>query len=588
MAGLDRGMEAARKPGHPEVPNVMTGFREMIPSLLPIARGFWLKGMRLFPSLRNPFDSVARLFLHIHALVFLCSTMVRGTAEISVFVGDETAPRAGDSLTVPPGTGTLRIEVQPEGLAARHKMEGLDGDWIERDDTMFFRVRFLNAKGDQVGIKGFPVSGKSTGWKGSLEESEFTTRSEKVTVPEGAEHVSFIISSSGPAALLGVYAITGLDVSATDASGGGRRFLVADSSPVGQGKNFWMKSGIHQSMASLATVRTADGAKDCLVIRDDDPNAHADWISNAKAIPGVSPGEVLEIQWREVHSTTLGGAFTATYERLPAGKYRFLVESLSVTGEPLELAGAIAIHVPLVLWKRPWFWMVIVGSVAVVSILVGRYLIRRRIRFHLMQEQMISEERRRIALDLHDDLGTRLSHISLVASHADNTIRHEAANDAFGKISSMSRDLIGALSETVWMLSPKNDDLESLVDFLYRLVSELCRLKKIRCRVNAAFITENRPISYEFRHNVSLAVKESVNNALKHSEATEIRMTIDLEKDVLVVSITDNGIGFSEETISAGQGLESIKRRMKSVGGTCKFIHLAEGGIRITLSAPVA
>jgi signal transduction histidine kinase len=152
----------------------------------------------------------------------------------------------------------------------------------------------------------------------------------------------------------------------------------------------------------------------------------------------------------------------------------------------------------------------------------------------------------------------------------------------------MSRYIIGALSETVWMLNSKNDDLESLVDFLYRLVNELCRLKKIRCRVNAVHITENRPISYEFRHNVSLAVKESVNNALKHSEATELNMTIELEKKLLIVTITDNGIGFSEDTISVGLGLENLGRRMKSVGGSCKFGHLAEGGLRITLSAPVA
>ncbi len=501
---------------------------------------------------------------------------------------DETKPRTGTSLTVPPGTGTLRIEVHPQALAARHKMEGLDEDWIERNDTMLLRVRFLNAKGDQVGIEGFPVSGKSKGWKGTLEESEFTPRTERVTVPEGAEYVAFIMSSSGPASLLGVYAITGLNVSAADASGGQRRVLVAENFPVDNSQEYWSKSGIHPSMASFAITGDPENPAHCLVIRDDDVHAHADWISRPNAIPKVAPGEVLEVSWKEVYSTTVGGGFTAIYERLPAGNYRFLVESLSPTGEPLESLAAVSLHVPRVLWKRPWFWSVITVSVAFVSVIVGRYLIRRRIRFHLMQEQMISEERRRIALDLHDDLGTRLSHISLVASHADNTIQHDGANEAFGKISSMSRDLIGALSETVWMLNSKNDDLESLVDFLYRLVSELCRLKKIRCRVNAVFITENRPISYEFRHNVSLAVKESVNNALKHSEATEIRMLIELEKDTLIVSITDNGIGFSEDEVQAGLGLESIKRRMKSVGGTCEFIHLAEGGIRITLSAPVA
>jgi signal transduction histidine kinase len=341
-------------------------------------------------------------------------------------------------------------------------------------------------------------------------------------------------------------------------------------------------------MAFVAKPGAGQGSSRYPAIRDTDLNAHADWISRIGAIPEVTPGDVLEIRWSEVYSTVLGGGFTATYDRLPPGNYRFTVQELSLAGEPGESVETVSLHVPRLLWKRPSFWVVIAAVLALVSVLAGRYLIRRRIRFHLMQEQMISEERRRIALDLHDDLGTRLSHISLLASHADNTIRHEAANEAFGKISSMSRDLIGALSETVWMLNPKNDGLESLVDFLYRLVNELCRLKKIRCRVDAVHVTENRPISYDFRHNVSLAVKESVNNALKHSGATELRMAIDFENDVLSVTITDNGIGFSEDTIVAGLGLESIKRRMKAVGGTCKFIHLAEGGIRITLSAPVA
>ena len=530
---------------------------------------------------------MTRLIPFLPALIFLTGTPALGEAEINVFVDNETQPRKGGSLTVPPGTNTLRIEVNTTGLAARYKMRGLDEDWIERNDTMFFRVRFVNSKGDYVAIQGFPVSGKSAGWKGTLEESEFTPRTERVTVPEGAERVAFIMSSSGPASLLGVYAITGLGVSALDASGV-RRQLVLENFPLVRNQNYWLKSGILPTMASFTTTGDTDNPAHCLVIRDKDLNAHADWISKASAIPNVTPGEILEISWREVYSTTLGGGFTATYERLPPGDYRFLVEDLSPTGEPLGISGNVSLHVPRVLWKRPLFWGITLALLVFFTIIVGRYLIRRKIRFHLMQEQMISEERRRIALDLHDDLGTRLSHISLVASHADNTIPHEGAKEAFGKISSMSRDLIGALSETVWMLNSKNDDLESLVDFLYRLINELCRLKKIRCRVDAAFVTENRPISYEFRHNVSLAVKESVNNALKHSEATEIRMTIELEKDTLIVSITDNGIGFSEDEVQAGLGLESIKRRMKSVGGACKFIHLAEGGIRITLSAPVA
>jgi signal transduction histidine kinase len=106
--------------------------------------------------------------------------------------------------------------------------------------------------------------------------------------------------------------------------------------------------------------------------------------------------------------------------------------------------------------------------------------------------------------------------------------------------------------------------------------------------VDAVFITKNQPISYEFRHNVSLAVKEGVNNVLKHSQATELDMKIGLENKVLVVTITDNGIGLTEESHGTGHGLESLQRRMKSIGGTCRFEPLTAGGLRIVLRAPVA
>jgi signal transduction histidine kinase len=341
----------------------------------------------------------------------------------------------------------------------------------------------------------------------------------------------------------------------------------------------------------MASKLEPDNQKDSspiLLIVDDDINAHADWVTRFQIPPDIAGRENLKIRWKEAYSTGLGGNFTAIYERLPAGKYRFVVEDLSLTGEPLQSGSAISLVVPRVFWKSFWFWGTTALVVTLISILIGRYLIRRKIRLHLKQERMISEERRRIALDLHDDIGTRVSHISLLASHADNSIRHEESSKAFGQISSMSRDLIGALSESVWMLNPNNDDLESLVDFLYRLVNELCRLKNIRCRVDAVFITEKQPIRYEFRHNMSLAVKECVNNVLKHSHATELDMKIGLEKNVLMITITDNGIGITGESRRTGLGLDSLKCRMKSIGGNCTFEHLAEGGLRIVLTAPVA
>jgi signal transduction histidine kinase len=507
---------------------------------------------------------------------------------VEVFVNRDQRAQRGLNLTLPAGTYDLRFFVKPKSLSVRYKLEGLDEDWSQQADTIFLRVVFFNQKGDPIQMDPFPASGRSAGWKKTIEDSDFTPRVEAASVPPEAVSMSLTMTTAGPASLVGIYAIRDMTVASMGRSGATTKVLMSDSGFPEAPKAVWNKSGTHASMASKLNLDDPEDSSPVLVIKDDDINAHADWATRIQIPPDIAGRETLEIRWKEAYSTGLGGNFTAIYERLPAGKYRFVVEDLSLAGEPLQSGAAISLVVPRVFWKSLWFWGSTALVLALISILIGRYLIRRKIRLHLKQERMISEERRRIALDLHDDIGTRVSHISLVASHADNTIHHEEASKAFGQISSMSRDLIGALSESVWMLNPNNDDLESLVDFLYRLVNELCRLKNIRCRVDAVFITENQTIRYEFRHNVSLAVKECVNNVLKHSHATELDMKIELEKNVLVISITDNGIGISEKSRRTGLGLDSLKRRMKSIGGNCTFEHLAEGGLRIVFTAPVA
>lgn len=524
--------------------------------------------------------------------VFFCPLLRAVAAEeatsVEVFVGREETSRSGAILTVPAGTDTLRFFVKPKTLLTRYKLEGIDEDWTLLVDAMFLRVVFYNPQGDPVHIAPFPAVGRSAGWKGTVENSDFTSRVETISIPVGATSMSLTMSTAGPASLVGIFAIREASVAAQVKPEGGTKVLMSDSRLLEGPKAVWAKGGTHPSMASKLNPADQKDSSQILMISDDDITAHADWTAHIQIPSDVAAGETLEIRWQEVYSTGLGGSQTAIYERLPAGKYRFVVEDLTLTGDPLQSGAAIELLVPEVFWKSFWFWGATAVVLALISTFTGRSLIRRRIGLHLQQERMISEERQRIALNLHDDIGTRISHISLVASHADNTIRHEKANKAFGQISSMSRDLIGALSESVWMLNPNNDDLESLVDFLYRLVSELCRLKNIRCRVDAVFITQKQAISYEFRHNVSLAVKESVNNVLKHSHATTLDMVIGLEENVLMITIDDNGIGISETSRSTGLGLDSLKRRMKSIGGSCRFEPLAEGGLRIILSAPVA
>jgi signal transduction histidine kinase len=100
-------------------------------------------------------------------------------------------------------------------------------------------------------------------------------------------------------------------------------------------------------------------------------------------------------------------------------------------------------------------------------------------------------------------------------------------------------------------------------------------------------VTGNVPISHEFRHNVSLAVKEIVNNALKHSFATEIRMSIEFDGRLLRITIADDGVGITREPGKDSLGLSNITQRMASIRGKCAIEAIDDKGLKVSLEAPI-
>jgi len=532
-----------------------------------------------------------KLLSHILASLMGSLLVAHGAPEatsIKLFVDHSAQPLDGSEVKVPHDSSSLRFLVTPRSLRVRYKLEGLDSDWRPRTDEMFLIFRFLNKNGDPISQEAFSANGSSPGWKGSVEKSEFTSRREIVQVPADAESITVVMSSAGPATTVGIFAISGITISSAPKGGETPVTYLKDGRLPGVDAFIWSKSGTHPSMASLLPSDKEDAGVGVFVIKDDDIKAHADWVTTLKTLPKVVPGESLELQWKEAYCTGVGGPFSPTYERLPAGNYRFVVEDLSIIGEPLNTGAMMTVKVPLPFWKNFWFWSACAALIAGFSTLYGRHLIRKRINRHLRHAQLIADERLRIARDLHDDLGTRLSHISLLGAYAESNVEDEEARAAVGQITTMSRELITALSETVWMLNPKNNQLEALVDFLCRLVSELCRLAEIRCRIDAMSAIPNVPISHEFRHNVSLAVKEIVNNALKHSFATEIRMSVQLENTQLKIVITDNGVGITREPNKTSLGLENLTQRMSSIRGKCTIGQHENEGLKIALEAPIA
>ena len=214
---------------------------------------------------------------------------------------------------------------------------------------------------------------------------------------------------------------------------------------------------------------------------------------------------------------------------------------------------------------RPPFWtlprlLVLVGALLGV---LGLALVWIRLLHHRVQQRTaqlqkemhereqaehqraLAQERARIARDLHDDLGSSLTEITMLATTGPGLkLPADEATERMETIAGKSRTLVNALDEIVWAVDPERDTLASVARYLASYAEEYLAGLKVACRVQIPNSFPDQVVSGEVRHHLFLAVKEALNNAVRHGGASEIGFRVRVLEDRLWISITDNGSGF--------------------------------------------
>jgi signal transduction histidine kinase len=204
------------------------------------------------------------------------------------------------------------------------------------------------------------------------------------------------------------------------------------------------------------------------------------------------------------------------------------------------------------------------------------------------QLRVVEEERSRIARDLHDDLGASLTEISMLADAgggAPPTI--EKADSRFASIGEKARAIVNALDVIVWLVNPSKDLLPFSVSYLGSYSEEYLCAAGIACRLKVPSNIPSLRLAADLRHNLFLAIKETLNNIVRHSRATEVNMEIMLAEGRLKIGITDNGKGFSPVATADGNGLVNLEHRLAQVGGECQVTSSPETGTSVVLSIPL-
>jgi signal transduction histidine kinase len=192
---------------------------------------------------------------------------------------------------------------------------------------------------------------------------------------------------------------------------------------------------------------------------------------------------------------------------------------------------------------------------------------------------MISNERDRISQDMHDNLGSGLTSIFYLANTVDK--------EKFSKIKIKTGELIQNLSEIVWAMSDDKNNAEETIAFLKRYASEFYQSTNIEISFTSNLKNKNISINSFIRKNLFSIYKEILNNALKYSKATTIKVDINIDK-LITLEIKDNGIGIPQEKLSkpSGNGIINIKKRVESLSGTLEIKN--ENGTYFYISIPIS
>ena len=270
------------------------------------------------------------------------------------------------------------------------------------------------------------------------------------------------------------------------------------------------------------------------------------------------------------------------------GEYTFSVRMLRSPGKDLSEIWNMTLIVTPPFWKTFSFrlMMTILGLFVVFfitrSYIVGRLEKQRNI---FDREQAVEKERSRISAELHDDIGGGLTAIRLMSEMLKERSKDESSRIFVNKISSSSNELVQKMNEIVWAMNINNDNLQSLISYTREFAVSYLDDFNISCKTELPETIPDLPVSGTHRRDIYLLVKEALNNVVKHAQATEVKIEIQIH-DKLHIEIKDNGIGFNPLKTRAGSnGLQNMRFRADRLKGQLRL--KSENGTTVSFWVPV-
>jgi signal transduction histidine kinase len=254
-------------------------------------------------------------------------------------------------------------------------------------------------------------------------------------------------------------------------------------------------------------------------------------------------------------------------------------------------------------WWTPQRLLIMVGLLLVILTLVAVWIsqLQRLVEYRTRQlqreirepeaaerERALETERSRIARDLHDDLGSSLTEIGVLASKGQRLGAVQDLTTLFRSITAKARELVTALDIIVWAVNPEDNSLESVADYLSDFAGEYLSHSGVACRFNIPVALPPIVLDGRLRHGLLLAVKETLNNVERHAHASEVEFRIAFAEDQFEIIVSDNGRGFDTGKNHGGNGLKNLTFRLSKLGGRYRVESAVGKGTTVTIGLRVS
>jgi ligand-binding sensor domain-containing protein/signal transduction histidine kinase len=194
-----------------------------------------------------------------------------------------------------------------------------------------------------------------------------------------------------------------------------------------------------------------------------------------------------------------------------------------------------------------------------------------------LEKQII---RSRIASDLHDEIGSNLSSITLLSSLMSNSIQHKPEiKKQLVDINIAAKTSAESIRDIIWFINPTSDKVSSLFSRMKETANVM--LTGINSKIHIPVINSDEKINPELKRNLYMIYKEILNNIIKHSFASFVTINIEKENSLITVDISDNGKGFNQLTVKEGNGLINIRSRTQQISANLEMISSAGNGTKI-------